>query len=159
MRLEMARPSPVPPKRRVDEPSACSKSRKMRSWSCGVDADAGVAHAKAKRAVDSARLHHQRHAAVLGELDRVAGEIEQHLAQPRGIAADCRRQLLVDEGRDLDAFGLRARRQQLDRSSTSSRTEKLRVSSSSLPASILEKSSTSSISVSSVSPKSCAALT
>ena len=49
-----------------------------------------------------------------GELDGVAGEIEQHLAQARGVADDHLRQPLVDERGDLDVFGLRARGQQFD---------------------------------------------
>src|SRR5581483_800776 len=32
MRLEIASPRPVPPYLRVEEPSACSNSRKMRAW-------------------------------------------------------------------------------------------------------------------------------
>ena len=44
----------------------------------------------------------------------IAGKIEQHLAQARGVADQLRRQPLVDEGGDLDALGLRARRQQFD---------------------------------------------
>ena len=62
-----------------------------------------------------ARLDDHRDAALVGELDGVAGEIEQHLAQARGIAHDVVRQPLVDERCDLDAFRLRARRQQFDR--------------------------------------------
>ena len=51
-----------------------------------------------------ARLDDHRDAAGFGELDGVAGEIEQHLAQARGIADDFLRQPLVDEGCDLDVF-------------------------------------------------------
>ena len=51
----------------------------------------------------------------LGELDRVAGEIEQHLAQPRRVADHARGKPLVDVRGDLEALRLRARREQLDR--------------------------------------------
>ena len=57
-------------------------------------------------------LDDQRHAAGRGELDGVAGEIEQHLAQPRGVADHFHRQPLVDIGRDLELSRLRPRRQQ-----------------------------------------------
>ncbi len=60
------------------------------------------------------RLDDDGDAAVFGELDGVAGEIEQHLAQARGVADEPGRQPLVDEAGDLDALGLRARRQQFD---------------------------------------------
>ena len=117
------------------------------------EADAGVAHQEADFALVRARLDDHRDAAGLRELDGVAGEVEQHLAQARGVADQRRRQALVDEGRDLDALGLRARRQQFDASSTSSASANGRASRSSLPASILEKSSISSISDNSVSPE------
>ena len=89
----------------------------------------------------------------VGELDGVAGEIEQHLAQPRGVADDARGQPLVDIGGDLEALGLRARRQQFDRVLDQGRETNGRASRSSRPASILEKSRISSISDSSVSPE------
>ena len=59
-----------------------------------------------------ARLDDQRHAAGRGELDGVAGEIEQHLPQPRGVADHFCRQPFVDIGRDFELPGLRPRRQQ-----------------------------------------------
>ena len=65
------------------------------------DADAGVAHQEADFVRPDAGLDDQRHAAGRGELDRVAGEVEQHLAQPRGVADHLDRQPLVDIGRDL----------------------------------------------------------
>ena len=92
--------------------SACSNSRKIRSRASGADADAGVAHQEADLAGADAGLHDQRDAAGRGELDGVAGEIEQHLPQPRRVADHFHRQPLVDIGRDLDALRLRPRRQQ-----------------------------------------------
>ena len=47
-----------------------------------------------------------------GEFDGVAGEVEQHLPQPCGVADHIERQPLVDIGGDLDFLGLGARRQQ-----------------------------------------------
>ena len=66
------------------------------------DADAGVAHQKADLVRPDAGLDDQRDAAGRGELDGVAGEVEQHLAQPRGIADHFERQPLVDIGGDLE---------------------------------------------------------
>ena len=99
-----------------------------------------------------ARLDDDRHAAVFGELDRVAGEIEQNLAQPRRVADDLRRQALVDIAADFQAFGLRAGPEQLDRLLDQAASANGRAARSSRPASILEKSRTSSISDNSVSP-------
>ena len=61
------------------------------------------------------RLDDDRHAAAFGELDRVAGEVEQNLAQPRLVADNARRQPLVDIAADFQPFRLRARSEQLDR--------------------------------------------
>ncbi len=92
----------------------------------GRDADAGVAHQKADFIGPDAGLDDQRHAAGRGELDGVAGEIEQHLAQPRGVADHFHRQPLVDIGGDLELARLRPRRQQfgdvLDQRSQRERT-------------------------------------
>ena len=93
-----------------------------------------------------------RDAAGFGELDGVAGKIDQHLAQPRGIADHGRRQPLVDIGRDFEPLGLRARRQQFDHLlDHAGQRERARLEIE-RPASILEKSRISSISESSVSP-------
>ena len=61
------------------------------------------------------RLDDDRDAAVFGELDGVAGEVEQHLAQPRRVADHVRRQALVDVAADFQSLGLGARPEQLDR--------------------------------------------
>ena len=78
------------------------------------DADAGVANLEHDLAGARPGLDHDADAAGLGELDGIAGEIEQHLAEPRGVADDARGQPLVDVGGDLQALGLRARAEQLD---------------------------------------------
>ena len=124
------------------------------------DADAGVAHLEHDLAGAGPGLDDDADAAGLGELDGVAGEIEQHLAQPRGVADDALRQPLVDVGGDLEALGLGARaRAARPRPRPAPASENGCGSSSSLPASILEKSRISSISDSSASPEVLVALT
>ena len=78
----------------------------------GRDADAGIAQLKADFIGPDAGLDHQSNAAGRGELDGVAGEIEQHLPQPCRVADHFQRQAFVDIGGDLDLAGLRPRRQQ-----------------------------------------------
>ena len=89
--LEIARPSPVPPYRRVVDPSACVNASKTAALTIGRDADARVGDREVQHASDlgvrSARDAHSD-APVLGELDRVADEIRQHLPQPRPVADD-----------------------------------------------------------------------
>ena len=53
-----------------------------------------------------------RDAARLGELDGVAGEVEQHLTQPRSVADHLERQPVIDIGGDFEFLRLRARREQ-----------------------------------------------
>ena len=78
------------------------------------DPDPGVAHGEADFLRPDAGLDDHRDAAGVGELDGVAGEIEQHLPQPCGVADHPLRQTLVEIGGDLEALGLHARGQQLD---------------------------------------------
>ena len=56
-------------------------------------------------------LDQHRNPARIGEFHRVAGEIQQHLAEARRVARDPSRNMIVDIGGDLDALGLRAGRQ------------------------------------------------
>ena len=107
----MARPSPVPPKRRVVELSACTKGWKIRSIAAGAmpmpesattsDQLAGLRRPGAERGG-------QRHLPGLGELDGVADEVEEDLAEPRRVAAERHRRHVVGEV-ELDALarGLR----------------------------------------------------
>jgi len=76
------------------------------------DADAGVAHHEQHVIGQWAGLDDERDAAALRELDRIAGEIEQHLPQPSGVADHVQRQPFIDIGGDLEVARLRARRQQ-----------------------------------------------
>ncbi len=153
MRREIARPRPVPPNLQfvralgllelVKDPRAAGPAR----CRCRCRAPQG------DLALRGAGLDDDADAAALGELDRVAGEIEQHLAQPRRVAQHALEQSLVDVGGDLQALGLGARAHQLDHVlDQRGQRHRARSASSSLPASILEKSSTSSISDSSASP-------
>jgi hypothetical protein len=50
----------------------------------------------------------------LGELERIADQVHQHLTQPAGIAAHCSPRVGVDPRQELDALGVRTRRQQID---------------------------------------------
>ena len=86
MRREMASPRPVPPNLRVDAAVGLLEFLEDARLRVRRDADAGVAHREADLVGLGARLDDDGDAAALGELHRVAGEIEQHLAQPRGIA-------------------------------------------------------------------------
>ena len=81
----------------------------------GRNADAGVAHRELDFVRRGARLDDDRNAARLGEFHGVAGEIEQHLTQPRRIADHHAGQPVVDRRCDLQPLGLRARAEQLDR--------------------------------------------
>ena len=48
--------------------------------------------------------HIDRDAAPVGEFDRVADEVEQHLAQPRRIAVESRSRRRLDADGEIDAF-------------------------------------------------------
>ena len=92
-------------------------------------------------------------AAAIGELDRVADEIEQDLAQPVAVAEEMARQVGGDKRRDLETLGLGARRHQLRHRLDQQAGSKRSWASSSLPASTLAKSRMSSTSASSASPE------
>ena len=72
------------------------------------DADAGIAHRELEphrgRTVLLGR-HVQCHAAALGELHRVAGEVDQDLAQVVGVAQQCGRDFRHDRHHELHALG------------------------------------------------------
>ena len=119
------RPSPVPPKRRVVEPSACSNGLKSRS--CASAEMPTPVSRTAKRIVHSRaglRQHvaAQHDAAARGELDRVAQQVDEHLRQPQRVAAQRLRQVAaVDRQRQALAARAvgdqrrRAREQRVDR--------------------------------------------
>ena len=153
MRREIASPSPVPPN--CARRAAVGLLELLEDARLRVrrDADAGVAHRGTDLAGRGAGLDDHRDPACLGELHRIAGEVEQHLAQARDVADHAAADALVDRRGDLQALGLRARREQLDDLLDQRASANGRASRSSRPASILEKSRISSISDSSVSPE------
>ena len=151
----IARPSPVPPKRRCTSPP-CSKGWKMASSCVGANADAAVAdlEAQAHRAgIGAQRPHLQAHLAAFGELDGVAQQVEQHLAQA----------LLVDAEPPAASSGAPSKSNRRPFSSALNRMMSAIARrnsarstgagcSSILPASILDRSRMSLISVSRCSP-------
>ena len=109
MRLEMASPSPVPPFLLGDRIVGLLELLEQLGLVGRRNARAGVAHRNVERAVGGGDL--DRHFAGIGELDRVADQIEQNLRQAALVAA-ARRQV----GRHIDLEGeLLLRRQRLDR--------------------------------------------
>ena len=88
-RRQIDRPRPVPPYARVGELSSCRKSSKMLVLIGAGDADARCrsppAPASARR---SLRLRRDRDPAVMGELERVAQQVEQDLLDLLAIARD-----------------------------------------------------------------------
>ena len=112
---QMARPRPVPPKRRVVEESACVKGWKRCFWASGVmpmpvsrmeKTDEGVVGGLAFL------LDLQLDLARLGELHRVSQQVEQNLAQARGIAHQARANAIVHHRFQADILRARARGKQ-----------------------------------------------
>ena len=100
-RRQIASPRPLPPNRREIEPSIWVNSWNIRSMASGSDADPAVRDAELQPDAGRPwlRLVRHRHAdpALIGELHRVADEIEQDLPQPAGIAADRGRHRVVGD--------------------------------------------------------------
>ena len=87
--LAIARPNPVPPCRRVVEPSACSKGSKIRSSFCSGMPTPVSLTVKTMRRVTAgpspgAISTVTTNLALLGELDGVADQVDEHLPQPAG---------------------------------------------------------------------------
>ena len=110
--LAMVRPSPVPPnlprRRRV----GLREGLEDRLLLVGRNADAGVGTVKCSVAFGSSRCStftHKHDLADLGELDRVAEQVDQHLAQARRVAAERGRHVRRDlVGRARGPSGARA---------------------------------------------------
>ena len=90
-RAAIVSPRPVPPYFRVVEVSSCSKARKTRSCLSGGMPMPVSRTAKRRLHLPSGRglagdFHAHDHLALVGELDGVADQVEQHLAQPAGVA-------------------------------------------------------------------------
>ena len=110
---EIASPSPAPSKRRACEPSPCSKLSKIAARrSAGTPGPVSITENRA--ASPSPRSTVTQTPPALGELDRVAGEIGEHLAQAQAVGAHEARRGGADRGGDFDALALRARREQFD---------------------------------------------
>ena len=91
--LLMARPRPVPPYLRVVLLSAWLNFWNSRLLPCSLRPMPVSRTAKCSISPCSPcfRRHAQHHLAGFGELDRVAEQVEQDLAQPRDVAVDHRR--------------------------------------------------------------------
>ncbi len=86
----IARPRPLPPWRcAVRRPSACSKRWNSRASCPALHARTGVADSSSISRWASSALRNAT-SPRLGELDRVAAQVEQDLSHPAGIAAQCR---------------------------------------------------------------------
>ena len=80
----------------------------------GADADAGIAHPAVQLDVPGVLrgdFHAHRDLAAVGELDRVAAQVDQHLAQPRRVADQAPRQLGRGAEQQLQALLVGALRQ------------------------------------------------
>ncbi len=73
----------------------------------------GVDHREPRHA-HCAALDRNADAALIGEFDRVAGEVGEDLAQAQAITANEARRAGAERAGDLDAFALGARREQFD---------------------------------------------
>ena len=142
----------MPPNRRVVEPSACSNGSKIvSSFSAGMPIPVS---ATAKRRMTllarrvSSRPTDDDDLAALGELDGVADQVDQDLAQPAGVADQSVGNVGGDPAGQLQALGSGPQRQGLERFLAARRAGETAIGSRlSLPASILEKSRMSLITV------------
>ncbi len=100
-RLDIVRPRPLPPKRRVMELSACSNGVNIAfSFSDGMPMPESRT-AKCRQTSSSVRSMSStcaHHLALFRELDRVADQVGEDLAQPAGVADD---QGVRDGGTDV----------------------------------------------------------
>ena len=152
MRFEIARPRPVPPNLRVAEPSACSNSRKMRAWSRGaipMPVSRTWKRMSPSRSPGSTMTATPPCSVNLMALPaRLSSTWRSRAASPMTARAGVHRR----RTRSRCLWPARAAPAVRPSPRPARRARSGRASRSSLPASILEKSSTSSISDSSVSP-------
>ena len=115
---EIVRPRPVPPNRRVVDPSAWRKASKIAScFSGGMPMPVSVT-LKCSVVLPVARAifpDGDEDVAALGELERVADQVGQDLLHPRRIADDAGRHLRVDVANELEPLLVRAQRERLER--------------------------------------------
>jgi hypothetical protein len=103
---------------RVVEVSAWENGSNSRAATVGRDPDPRVGHLEPKDrpSADAAGpAHADRHAALVRELERVAHEVQQDLAQPSGISGDDPGHIGLADATQLQPFGLRARGKELQR--------------------------------------------
>jgi hypothetical protein len=79
------------------------------------NSDARIAHGKSHLIVTAAALYRDGKPSLLRELDRVASEVEEDLAQSSGIAGDHSWQLVIHIVGDVEPLCLCARRDEFDR--------------------------------------------
>ena len=114
---DMDRPRPVPPKRREVSSRPCANSSKMRACSSSV-MPMPVSATAAMNVTCSGSVHRPPPTSYgdtsgFSELDGIAREIEQNLAQAQFIDQDARRQVGRGPAGYFDAFGVCARCQEL----------------------------------------------
>ncbi len=99
-RLLIARPRPVPPYLRVVDESACENDWNSRLMPSAEQADSGVANGERElRLAVGMRLrrHREHDLALLGELHRIAEQVQDDLAQPGHVADDGRRNTVFEQ--------------------------------------------------------------
>ena len=113
----IASPRPVPPKRRVVEPSSCTKASKIAAWFSGRMPVPVSITSMTSDHVRLGRIHaagaHQ-HVAAGGELERVRHQVHEDLANAQLVAPGPAMQIRVDVEQQLDALLVRALREQVD---------------------------------------------
>ena len=113
----MASPRPVPPYLRVMEVSAWVKGSKISAELVGSDPHTGVRDLETDDRVGAGGLvggDPNGDLTGLGELDGVAGEVGEHLAQAVRVADHHRRDRVVEERDQLELLGSGGPRQQVD---------------------------------------------
>ena len=86
---EIVRPRPEPPNRRVVEPSACSNGWKIvSSFSTGMPMPVSATEKRRTALLvrEFLEINGHENFAAFGELDGVADQVDQNLAQPAGVA-------------------------------------------------------------------------
>ena len=145
---EIARPRPVPPYLRVVEPSACANASKIAACLLGRDADAGVGHREAQLPTSAAAPIGSRASTSTVtsprsvNLTALPTRFSEHLAQPLGVADDASGTSGGDARRAAPGPSrARAQPSSCERLADAARAGRTAAAlSSSLPASIFEKS-------------------
>jgi hypothetical protein len=102
-------PQPRPPEAPGRRAVGLHEGLEQAGLHVGCDADAGVAHLETHDRSRLVRLRDrdpQDDLALLRELDRIADEVREHLAQPAGVSAQSARHVVTDEAEQLERAGL-----------------------------------------------------